>query len=461
MQQNITPNAVTWCDELKFNRLHGFVVFIVGMIILSEGYGVLLMSVLIPGAMKEWSLTPVAAGALASYTFIGLLIGALGFGMLGDIIGRKNAMVLTVLTFPLFTGFSYWAPNFSSFVILRFLAGLGMGGTMPLAIALVSEYVPSKARARSVTTVFLGLPAGTIVAIICAMTILPRYGWRSLLLIGFLVLILIPIIMVYLPEPIRYLSQKQRYKQATRELRRLERAAGVAPLNWTTDSFALHVEAKASIKHLFTSNLARMTILIWCVYIFDMLFLFGTQTWLPALFIKRGFGVVKSFSYALVLQVALALGTLLLGWVMDRFGRKQGLILCFILGGLATCSFSVVHSNMGFYIVGAIWGLTGGACVTGIQVLPGETYPTQLRSTGAGWAVAAGRAGAVAGPLLGGALLMAGFTFGQFFIMFALPAFICAALVFFFPVNIKNESVETATGRLVGTIPAGEGGHTE
>jgi MFS family permease len=198
-----------------------------------------------------------------------------------------------------------------------------------------------------------------------------------------------------------------------------------------------------------------MTVLIWIAYAFAMLALFGMQTWLPALFMKKGFSVPRSFSYALVPQCTIVFGTLILGWVMDHFGRKQGLVLWFLLGAVTTFSFSLIHNQIGFYIIGICWGLTGGACITGLQVLPGESYPTKLRSTGAGWAVAAGRAGSIGGPLLGGLLQMTGFSFNQFFIIFALPALICATMVLLFPINIKGESLEAVEAKLAQRPAAG------
>ena len=457
MGQDIAPKATEWLDELKFTRLHVVVILIAFLTLFFDGYSTFMLGYIIPQMMKEWKLTPVAAGALASYTLAGLLLGSLLFGMLGDILGRKKALVIGLLTFSLFTSFSYWAPGFSVLVILRFFGGLGMGGAMPLANVIVSEYVPARARARSVTITLTGLSIGAVTACVSAMTVLPRFGWRSLFLFQFLALILVPFLIAYLPESIRFLSRKQRYDQAIRELRRLERAAGSTPHDWTAESFALPVEVKVGIKQLFTPKYATMTILLWCAFILNMFALFGTQTWLPALFVKEGYSVVRSVSYALLPQATIIFGSILLGYNMDRFGRKQGLIIAFVGAGIATYLFSVVRSNIGIYLVGALYGMTGGTCMNGLQVVNGEIYPTQFRSTGAGWAITVGRLGAIVGPLLGGALQMAGFTFNQFFIIFALPTFMAAVIVFFFRVNVRGEGVETVTGKLAGTIStAGE-----
>jgi|SRR5271157_1141588 len=454
MQQNVTLTATKWLDELKFNRLHVMFVLMVYLTLIFDGYAALVLGYLIPSIMKEWHLTPLAAGALASYTFAGLMLGSLTFGTLADFIGRKKAMLLGILTCSIFSGFSYWVPDFRTLCIMRFVAGLGIGGTLPVSGAFISEYVPARVRARALMTAFTGINSGAIVAAICSMTILPHFGWRSPFLFEFLIFLLIPFMIAYMPESIRFLSQKQRYERATRELRRLERIAGIAPLNWTAESFALPAEAKVGLKQLFSSRYAVMTILIWFAHIFNMINFFGMGTWLPALFVKQGYSGTRSISYAMVTMIGAIVGAILLGRIMDRFGRKPGLVTNFILGGIATCLFSLVHSNTEIYLVAAFWGLTGGSTMMGLVVVAGETYPTQFRAGAVAWSNTVGRSGAIIAGLLGGWLQMGGFTFNQFFYIFALPCFINAVLVLLFRVNVRGDSVETVTGKLAGRISA-------
>jgi MFS family permease len=133
---------------------------------------------------------------------------------------------------------------------------------------------------------------------------------------------------------------------------------------------------------------------------------------------------------------------------MDRFGRKQALVAMFLCGGIAIWLFGIFTSGPALYVVGFLIGASIGNCMTGLNVVAGEIYPTQFRSTGVGWALTIGRIGAIIGSLLGGSLQMAGLNFGQFFMMFALPCFLAAILVLFFRVNVRQESVETVTEKL-------------
>ena len=169
---------------------------------------------------------------------------------------------------------------------------------------------------------------------------------------------------------------------------------------------------------------------------------------MPSLLMKAGHTMVKSYGFSLAAPVGTTLGMIFLGWFMDRFGRKQALVTLFIVGGFAIWLFGIFTSGVALYVIGFLIGASIGSCMTGLNVVAGEIYPTQFRSTGAGWALTIGRMGAIVGPLLGGTLQMAGLNFSQFFLVFALPCFIAAVLVFFFRVNVRRESVEMVTEKL-------------
>ena len=163
MDKNPVVNATKWCDELKFNRFHALTIVIAGLVLVFDGYTSTVIFYLIPHILKEWRVTPLQAGSLQSYTFAGLMVGAILFGTLGDVVGRKTGLILGILTFSLGTGFAYWAPTFPTLCILRFVAGLGMGGTIPLTVALISEFSPSRVRAKTVSIGFAGFSIGPII----------------------------------------------------------------------------------------------------------------------------------------------------------------------------------------------------------------------------------------------------------------------------------------------------------
>ncbi|MFH0730288.1 MAG: MFS transporter [Pseudomonadota bacterium] len=451
LQNGPSTNIIQWCDGLSFNRFHTLIFALAGLTLIFDGYDSQIIAYLMPQLMKEWNLTPVTAGSIASYGFLGLMIGAAGFGMIADKIGRKTGLLICLAIFSIFSGIAYWAPNFQVFCILRFLAGLGMGGAMPLTITLVSEFAPARIRAKAVTAMFGGFTFGWAVAGLTAMLIIPTYGWRMPLLFGLLPILFLPVLAFALPESIRFLVSKGKFNSAVKEIRKMERAAGLSPRNWETEHFALPSTPPAgSIKELFSHRLAFMTLLIWATYFFNLLVVYGLATWLPSLLVKSGFSLVKSYSFGFIQALGASAGGFLLGWLMDRFGRKSGLLVAYLAGGVAIWMFGIVSSNTSLYIVGAATGVFVIGAQIAQHVVSGEVYPTHVRSTGVGWALTIGRLGSIVGPILGGYLQMMGMTFSQYFVVFAIPSFICAGLVLMYRVNVKQEGLETIHVRLTG-----------
>lgn len=449
-KRTATATFTQWCDSLAFNRFHALVMALAGMILVFDGYDAQIIAYVIPQLVKEWHLTPVAAGSMASYGFIGLMIGAAGFGTLADRIGRKKGLMIALAIFSVFSGAAYWAPNFQVFCLIRFLAGIGMGGAMPLTITLVTEFAPARIRGKAVSAMFAGFTLGWAFAALVAMIAIPLVGWRMTLLFGFLPVLALPILKRSLPESIRFLASKGRHEEALVEMRRMEEAAGLAPTEWSKESFqVVPGQPHGSLKELFTPSLSFMTILIWVTYFLNLLVVYGLATWLPSLLVKAGFSLVKSYSFGMAQALGASFGGFFLGWMMDRFGRKSALVFAYFAGGIVIALFGTVSSNTALYVVGAATGIFVIGAQIAQHVVTGELYPTNIRSTGVGCALTAGRLGSIVGPLLGGALQMAGFTFAQYFLVFAVPSFACALLVLLYRVDVRNEGLEEVHEKLV------------
>ena len=387
---------------------------------------------------------------MISYGFLGLMIGAAGLGIVSDRLGRKNTIMLIVTVFSLFNGLAYFAPNFKVFCILRFLSGLGIGGAIPLCVTLAGEFAPSRIRARLLTIVGGGFTIGWVVVGLVSMAVVPHFGWRAVMLIGALPLLLLPVIKKALPESVRFLAGKDRCDEAIWELQEIERIACFEPCTWTRNSFEqTGAAANVGFKELLRPGIRTMTLLVWGTYLFNMLALYGLSTWLPSLLANAGFSLVKSYAYTVVQASGAAVGGFLLGCLMDIFGRKLGLCATFFIGGLSVIFFGFVTSPASLYVAGAATGIFMVGVPAALHVVAGEIYPTRFRSTGAGWAYAVGRLGSVMGPMLGGIIQMAGFSFSQFFIVFSIPCFICMILVALFPVGVKNEGLEAVTEKVL------------
>lgn len=443
-------NVTVWLDSLELNRFHVLVMFLAGFTLIFDGYDSQIIAYIMPQAIKEWSLKPVMAGSIASYGFAGLMCGAAIFGMIADRIGRKGGLMLAILFFSVFSGVAAFAPNFKSFCVLRFLAGLGMGGAMPITIAIVSEFAPARIRAKSVTAMFAGFTTGWAVAGAVAMGIIPRFGWRAALFMGFIPLLFLPVMKWLCPESVRFLAGKGKMNEAISTIRRVERAAGIYPIAWTEEHFKFGPgpQKKGKLRDIFSHGLIAMTILLWLGYFFNLLVTYGLSTWLPTLLVKQGFSVVKSYSYGLIQAIGASVGGFACGWMMDKFGRKAALFICYFLGGFAVLLFGSVTSTVSLYIYGGLAGMLIIGAQIGIQVVAGESYPTNIRTTGAGWVMTFGRIGAIVAGVLGGVLVQAGFSFQQFFVFYSIPCFIVAGIALLFRVN-KADTLEHIHEKLV------------
>jgi len=446
-------NVTKFCDDLRFNRFHWNLLVLGVLALVFDGYDSQILAYVMPNVIREWHLTPVAAGSVVSYGLAGLMIGTAGLGMLADRIGRKLPLIIGLCMFSVFNGGLFWVHDFRTFCVLRFLAGMGMGGALTLNITLASEFAPARVRARMVATMFTGFMIGPALAGIISIIFIPTYGWRIVLFFALLPLIFIPFLYWLLPESVRFLAQKGRYDKAIAVLRKMEKAAHVEPKPWTAESFALPaVERKASVGQLFTSKLAVMTVLIWFVYFFNLLAIYILTTWLPTLLSKAGISMVKSYGYTVMDHIGGFLGAIFLGMILDRFGRKWGLVSAYVLGAVVTWLLGEsTGSPMALYLCNLLTGffIIGGQ---GAQhAVAGEIYPTFMRSTGVGWALTIGRLGAVCGPLIGGLLQSAGFSFSQFFAVLSIPPLLCAALVLFYRVNVKGEALEEVESKMMGS----------
>ena len=451
MDQKPRENAFQFLDKLQFNRFH--VQLMIFTTLSSVVMGIISQTVayILPLVLKEWSLTPVEGGSIASYTFVGLMLGAAGFGILSDRIGRKKTLILAVAISGIFNGLAFFAPDYTVFCVLRFLSGLGLGGIPPLSVTLLSELVPTRMRAKAVTTATCGFPFGWALSGVVAMFVVPHFGWRVLLAVsGLIAMALIPFLIVYLPESIRFLSGKGRNEEAGEQMRRIEKTARLTASQWTFDSSTQGaIQVKGALSQLFSTKLATMTILVWLSYFFTLLTVHGLSVWIPQLFVKAGYSLVKSYSFSIVQSMWAMVGGFFLGFLLDHFGRKPGLLLSYMFGGFSILIFSIADSPAFLYLAGIATGLFVLSLPSVLHVVAGEIYPTSIRATGVGWAAVASRVGSILGPIFGGAIQMAGLGFHTFFFIFALPCFICMIFVVFYRVNVKNDALEEVSSKLM------------
>ncbi len=453
---NKGTDILGWVDSLPFGRFHVILLLLTGLPMLFAGYSTQIIALVLPSILKEWGLSSMKAGTLVSWGFAGFMLGSVLFGTAADHLGRKKMLMAALALCSISTGLSFYAGTFKMLSLLRFFTGLGVGGAFPLSVSLISEFAPSHLRARLLTIVAGSYTLGWALAAFISMIVVPVFGWRMVLAIGSLPLLCVPFMGLYLPESIHFLFGKTHHMSRffmrgsvdsliylTREASRIGRMAA-APLPASPVSIPIRSETPATsgLSSLFKSGLARMTILLSLTYFLCSIVLYGISSWLPTLMVKAGFSLTKSFSYSMVQSIGSCLGGLFLGYLLDIFGRKPGLIITYFLGGFSVLLFGFVTSAPSLYIAGAATGIFVLAAPTALLVVIGETYPTNIRSTGVGSVQAISKFGSILGPLAGGALQAFNFNLQHFFALFALPCFFCAGLVFLYRTKNKGDVLD-------------------
>jgi AAHS family benzoate transporter-like MFS transporter len=423
-------------DNARFSRFHWMVMCLCALLLIFDGYDLFIYGVVLPAIMQEWGLTPLQAGALGSYALFGMMFGALTFGTLADRIGRKKGIAICFALFSSATIVNGFASNPTEFGICRFIAGLGCGGLMPNAVALMNEYAPKRLRSTLVAVMFSGYSVGGMLAAGVGIYMLPRFGWESMFFAAAVPLLLLPLIFWLLPESVGFLVRQGRTAQARAILAKVEPGQ---PISDADQLVMTDTKGKGgAVLELFREGRAVRTLCLWLAFFCCLLMVYALSSWLPKLMANAGYSLGSSLSFLLALNFGGMAGAILGGWLGDRFNLSKVMVAFFVAAAVSISLLGFKSPTPLLYLLIFV----AGATTIGTQILlyagAAQFYGLSIRSTGLGWASGIGRNGAIVGPLLGGALLGINLPLQLNFLAFAIPGAIAAIAMSVFAISSQR-----------------------
>ena len=429
MQAERTFNISTLIEEQKPGRFAVGLLFWCFLIMLMDGYDQTAVSFAAPAIIKEWHVARGGFGPVFGAGLFGTLVGSFIFGYFGDRFGRKRAIVSGSLFFGLLTLLSVWATSLHELMLLRFIAGLGMGGVVPNSVALVAEYAPKRLRATWVTLMFSGFSIGAGSGGLVSSALIHRYGWPVMFVVGGIGSLAVAcLLIVTLPESAKLLVVRRRSVETVRKLVARLRPELALPADAQFVPGEVQEKKRFVLKLIFSDGLRAITPLLWIVFIVNSMALYFLQNWVPQLTANAGLPTALAFLSGTVLNLGLWVGNASVGWFADRFGLRRSIATYLTLGAIVLLSFSYLQSTAAILIgLGTVGVMQGG--FLGLYAVGARIYPAINRVTGIGWAAGVGRLGAVLGPYIAGLLVARGLGMTSTFLVFALPLAIAAIAV--------------------------------
>ena len=415
-------------DTASISIMQVTVFVLCSLVALLDGFDTLVIGFAGPAFASALHLNHAAVGAIFSAGTLGSALGALGLGALADRFGRKPVLIASTLLFSAFTIATAVAGSLDEMVVYRFFAGLGLGGATPSCLALTSEYAPRRLRGALTTLVWAAFPLGGIIGGVCASFVIPTAGWRPLFYFGgaFPVALCVAMIIFLRESPSFLLKKGTNIEHLANILRR------IAPTRVPSQYRIVNDEPVLSgglVRNLFTDGRTVITLLLWVFFFVTFMLLIVIALWSPSLLHEAGLSLSIAALLVTLNAVGSTVGVLIAGQLAARLALDVMLVVVLLMSAIFTALigisvFSVALTGVCLTLGGFFAGATAGVLIA----LALTNYPPAMRSTGIGWAVAAGRLGQIVGPALGGLILLRNWTVAEVYLSAAVPSF-CAACV--------------------------------
>ncbi len=423
-------------DKQKLSNFQLVTIFLCVLMNMMDGIDVMVISYAAPAIAKEWSVSAQSLGNVLSAGLVGMMLGALFLAPRADVIGRRIVIIISGLLMGISVFCTSFAPTVEVLLFLRLLSGIGIGSMIASVGTLVSEYAPQKTKAFWVSFIMAGYPIGATLSGFVAASIIPTHGWRFMFqMAGIATLIPIPIIFIYLAESVSFLL-KMRPANALEKVNVVLQRMNAPKLSALPEqSFSDSDKKKVPISDLFAPQFSKATIFLWIALFLAFGTMYFLTTWIPKLATNAGLSMSLAIYAGTVFNMGAFFGIITQGYLSNTFGLRRTVFGILVMTALLMIIFGNFTGSAWILVLFGLigFGIQGG--YVGIYTIAATLYPTEIRSTGVGWATGMGRIGSIAGPILGGFLITIGLTMASTFIVFAVPTVIAGVVVLL----IKNK----------------------
>ena len=414
-------------DQSPVRPLQTIVFLLCFLLNVIDGMDVLIISFTAPAIAAEWNIPAATLGVVFSAGLFGMMFGALLLAPFADAIGRRNLILISTALIAASTWLTAYTQGLTQLIALRVISGLGIGALLASAATMSAEYAPERWRNFIISACLAGYAIGAALTGTVAAEIIPAYGWRMMYqFAGAVTAAMLPLIWFGLPESLSFLLARQP-RRALDRLNRILLRMQHAPL---TELPALTAEARRGPRPtaLFTPELRRRTILLWFGFFMSFVTLFFLTSWIPKLSNSAGLPIELAIYAGAVFNLGGAIGILLQGVLSQRFGLQRSIFMFFVGTAALMGCFGLFSGSWVLPVFGLLGFLMQGGFV-GLYIIAARLYPTLIRNTGVGWAIGAGRTGAIAGPIAGGLLIGAGVSMTGSFLLFAIPVLLAGLAI--------------------------------
>jgi len=413
--------------NLPLGKFHWRLLFVMCLGWVFDSMDTGIISFVLPKLMVAWKLSATQVGYIGSIGLVGMAIGAMLAGSVADKIGRKKVFAATLVIYSLGTGACGLSSSFEWLLFFRFLVGFGLGGQLPVAVTLMSEYSPTKDRGRMIVLLESAWAFGWLIASIVSYTLIPTYGWEIAFYIGAIPALYVVYLWQIVPESALFLMRKGKVDEAHAIVTKIEIEMGVEPgPRPSLEQIEMAANTTFSIGQLFNSVYIKRTICLWILWFGIVFSYYGIFLWLPTILVQAGHDIVKSFGFVMWMTVAQIPGYFVAAVLVDRIGRKPTMAGFLLVCAFTAYMFGNATTSSEIYLWGCLMSFSNLGAWGVLYTYSPELYPTEARSTGVGMAAAFGRIGGILAPMVVGNMMTGPDKMPLIFMMFTAVLIIVA-----------------------------------